>query len=134
MIVRAIDSSSIAKFVNREDNWEAAAEALRAGCVSIDLAVKETGNSLWKRVHRGQLDSKRAKQIFAEFIGSLPFKVADQARLYRPAFDIATSFSITVYDALFLALSREEGLQFVTSDPSQAEVAKKLGVEVQYIP
>ncbi len=132
--MRAIDSSSIAKYLNREDNWEVAAEVLRSGCVSIELAVKETGNSLWKRVHRGHLEPKRAKQIFAEFVGSLPFKVADQAGLYRPAFDIATSYSITVYDALFLALSKREGLQFVTSDPSQAEVAKKLGVEVQYIP
>jgi len=132
--VRAIDSSSIAKYVNREENWELAAEALRGGCVSIELAVKETGNSLWKRVHRGQLDSKRARQIFQEFIGSLPFKIMDQTQFYQAAFEIATSFSTPIYDALFLALSREKGFPLVTSDPSQAEIAKKIGIEVQYIP
>ena len=132
--MRAIDSSSVAKYVNREENWEVAGEALRGGCVSIELAVKETGNSLWKRVHRGQLDSKRARQIFHEFIGSLPFKIIDQGQFYRPAFEIASSFSTPIYDAMFLALSKEKGLPLVTSDPSQAEIARKIGIEVQYIP
>ena len=132
--MKAIDSSSLAKFVNREENWELAAEALRGSCISLELAVKETGNSLWKRVRRGQLDGKRAQRFFAEFVASRPFAIADQAQLYSPAFEIATSFALPIYDALFLALSKEKGLPLVTSDPSQVKAAKQLGVEVQFIP
>ncbi len=131
--MKVIDSSSVAKYVNREENWEPAAEALRSGCVSLELAVKETGNSLWKRFRRGELNDKQAKQFFAEFVASRPFAIADQAELYAPAFEIATSFALPVYDALFLALSKEKRLPLVTSDPSQAEAARKMGLEVQFI-
>ncbi|MDV3244632.1 MAG: type II toxin-antitoxin system VapC family toxin [Nitrososphaerales archaeon] len=131
--MKVIDSSSVAKYVNREENWEPAAEALRGSCVSLELAVKETGNSLWKRFRRGELSDKQAKQFFAEFVASRPFTIADQAELYAPAFEIATSFALPIYDALFLALSKEKSLPLVTSDPSQAEAARKMGLEVQFI-
>lgn len=131
--MKVIDSSSVAKYVNREENWEPAAEALSSSCISLELAVKETGNSLWKRLRRGELDEKLAKQFFEEFVASRPFAIADQAELYAPAFEIATSFAITIYDALFLALSKVKRIPLVTSDPSQAEVAKKMGLEVQFI-
>lgn len=131
--MKVIDSSSVAKYVNREENWEPAAEALSSSCISLELAVKETGNSLWKRLRRGELDEKLAKQFFEEFVASRPFAIADQAELYAPAFEIATSFAIPIYDALFLALSKVKRIPLVTSDPSQAEVAKKMGLEVQFI-
>ena len=133
-MTRVIDSSSLAKFVNREANWEAVEEALRSGCVSLELAVKETGNSLWKRVHRGLLDGKQAQRFFSEFVTSRPFAVAEQNGLYASAFKIGTSSGLPLYDALFLALSKERELPLVTSDPSQAEAARKLGIEVKFIP
>jgi len=132
-VTKAIDSSSVAKLVNREENWEVVEEALRGGCVSLELAVKETGNSLWKRVHRGLLDGKQAGQFFSEFVASRPFAVAPQDELYTSAFEIAASCDLPIYDALFLALSKEKRMALVTSDPSQAEAARKLGVEVQLI-
>lgn len=131
--MKVIDSSSVAKFVNREENWEEVQEALRGGCVSLELSMKETGNSLWKRVHRKVLDSKKAQGAFKEFVSSRPFSVADQQGLYAPAFEIATSLDLPVYDALFLALSREMRIPLVTSDPSQAAAAKKLGLDVEFI-
>ncbi len=131
--MKVIDSSSVAKYVNREENWEPAAEALSSSCISLELAVKETGNSLWKRVRRRELDDKQAKQFFAEFVASRPFAIADQAGLYGSAFEIATAFALPIYDALFLALSKEKRLPLVTSDPAQAEVARKVGLEVQFI-
>ena len=133
-MTRVIDSSSLAKFVNKEANWEAVEEALRGGCVSLELAVKETGNSLWKRVHRGLLDGKQAQRFFSEFVTSRPFAVVEQNGLYASAFKIGTSSDLPLYDALFLALSKERELPLVTSDPSQAEAARKLGIEVKFIP
>jgi len=132
--VKVIDSSSVAKLVNREENSEAVEEALRGGCVSLELCVKETGNSLWKRVHRGLLDPRKAGSVFREFVASRPFAVAEQQDLYASAFKAAVSYDLTVYDALFLALAKEKGLPLVTSDPSQADAAKKMGLEVEFVP
>jgi predicted nucleic acid-binding protein len=131
--VKAIDSSSIAKFVNKEGDWEAAAEELKGGCISLELAVKETGNSIWKRVRMRELEAKQARRLFSEFVGSLPFRVADQGELYASALDMALASSSTLYDALFVALARQQRLQLVTSDASQAETARKFGVEVRLI-
>jgi predicted nucleic acid-binding protein len=132
-VTKAIDSSSIAKFVNREENWDVVEEILRGGCVSLELAVKETGNSLWKRVHRGSLDTEQAKRFFSEFVASRPFALVPQDELYASAFEIATSSGLPIYDALFLALSKEKRIALVTSDLLQAEAARKLGIEVQLV-
>ena len=131
--MKVIDSSSVAKYINRERNWEAAAKALGENCVSLELAVKETGNSLWKRARRGEITYEQAEQAFSEFTVSRPFSVVDQGELYAPAFEIAASLGLPLYDALFLALAKERGLPLVTSDSSQAEAAKKLGVGLQFI-
>ena len=131
--MKVIDSSSIAKLVNREEGWERVQEALADGCVSIELAVKETGNSLWKRVHGGSLEAKQAQGFFSEFVADRPFALADQGVLYDSAFQIATSQRITLYDALFLALSRKRGLGLVTSDTAQAEAARRLGIDVELL-
>ena len=132
--MKVIDSSSIAKLVNREQNWERVEEALSGGCVSLDLAVKETGNSLWVRVHRRLLDDKHARRFFSEFVAARPFVIEGQELLYDSAMEIALTLDITIYDAIFLALAKKKGYPFVTSDPSQAEAAKKLGVVVDLIP
>ena len=131
--MQVIDSSSVAKYVNREPNWEVAARVLTENCVSLELAVEETGNSLWKRVRRGELNDRQAKQLFSEFVAARPFTVADQDPLYGPAIELATSLGLPLYDALFLALAKERGLPLVTSDSSQAEAARKLGLPVQLI-
>lgn len=131
--MKVIDSSSVAKYVNREQNWESAAKILGESCVSLELSMKETGNSLWKRIRRGELNDKQAKQLFSEFVASRPFTIANQAELYVPAMEIATTLVLPFYDALYLALAKTKGLPLVTSDSSQAEAAKKLGLGVQFI-
>ena len=131
--MKAIDSSSVAKYVNREQNWEVAARALGEGCLSLELAVKEIGNSLWKRVGRGEISGDQAKRTLSDFVGALPFRTAEQEELYVPAMEIAATLKLPYYDALFLALARERGLSLVTSDSTQADAARKLGLGVQFI-
>jgi len=132
--VRVIDSSSLAKLINREENWERVEIVLREGCVSLDLAMIETENSLWVRVRRGLLEPRRAQTILHEFVSSRPFELRGQEKFYESAFRIAITSGLTVYDALFLALSKEENATLVTSDHDQSEAASKLGLQVLYIP
>lgn len=131
--MKVIDSSTVAKYVNREPNWEAAAKALGETCVSLELAMKETGNSLWKRARRGEISYKQAGQAFSEFAAARPFTLAGQEELYGSAFEISATLGLALYDSLFLALAKEKGLPLLTSDSVQAEAARKLGLGLQFI-
>ena len=57
----------------------------------------------------------------------------EQAELYARAFEIAIRSSLPIYDALFIALAKARRVPLITSDPSQAEATRKLGVEVELI-
>jgi predicted nucleic acid-binding protein len=71
--VKVIDSSSLSKYVNRETNWDRVRELLREGCTTLELAVKEVGNSLWKRVTRGEVTADTAITTYEDFVNLRPF-------------------------------------------------------------
>jgi len=47
---RVIDSSTIAKFLLKEEGWGKAGEVLMGKPYTLDLAVKEVANTIWRRV------------------------------------------------------------------------------------
>ena len=132
--MKVIDSSSLAKYVNHEENWDKVSEVLREGCISIELIVKEVGNSLWKRVMSKELTADRATAIFRGFIARNPLKLTSQEVLYETAFSLSTRRRMTLYDALFVELAKRLGVTLVTSDSRQAEACREEGVEVAYVP
>ncbi|MBI2184860.1 MAG: type II toxin-antitoxin system VapC family toxin [Thaumarchaeota archaeon] len=131
--MKVIDSSSLAKYVNREENWTRVRDILGDGCVTLDLAVKEVGNSLWKRVVRRDLSADVALSAYSDFVRLKPFKMIGQEDLYVKSFEISARFSMPIYDALFVQLALRLGVKLVTSDKNQAEVSRKLGVDVLYL-
>lgn len=128
-----IDSSALAKYVNREPGWEQASGRLAEGCITLELAVKETANSLWKRVMRKDLNEKIAATALKELVELRPFKVEAQEPLYRAAFRLAVERETTFYDALFVELAIERKLPLVTSDARQAAVALAAGANAVLI-
>jgi predicted nucleic acid-binding protein len=131
--VKVIDSSSLLKFLNREDGWEDVDEELEAGCITIELAIKEAGNGLWKRVKRGEITGNVASKLYNTFLEHLPIKLAEQKELYSDSMELAISNRMTLYDAMFIQLARKLGLPLVTSDREQTDICKKLGVQVRHI-
>ena len=131
--MRVIDSSSLSKYVNREASWKRVEGLLKEGCTTLELALKEVGNSVWKRVVRGELTPDIAISVYKDFVGLRPFKTARQEDLYAKALQISTTWNISLYDALFIELSRELNLELVTSDEKQAEVSEKMGVKTIFI-
>ncbi|MFQ6064326.1 MAG: type II toxin-antitoxin system VapC family toxin [Candidatus Bathyarchaeia archaeon] len=129
-----IDSSSLAKYVNREPGWKKVEDHLRMGVATIPLALKETGNTLWKRVRAGQLTKEFSHQVFEELLELRPFKVLDQETVLSSALEISTEEDIPIYDAIFIALSEKMREAFITSDSKQAEAAKRRKLQVIYIP
>ncbi|MEM3430870.1 MAG: type II toxin-antitoxin system VapC family toxin, partial [Candidatus Bathyarchaeia archaeon] len=79
--MKVIDSSSLSKYVNREANWKEVRKHLEEGCMTLDLAIKEVGNSIWKRVSRGELDPDTAMSLFKDLVILKPFKTASQEDL-----------------------------------------------------
>lgn len=131
--MRVIDSSSLAKYVNREKNWKKVEQILEEGCTSIDLSLKEVGNSLWKRVIGGEISEKQARGTLKEFIALRPFKISSQEVLYDGALGIALDNRLSFYDSLFVELAKQMKVTLVTSDPRQVEISRKSGVETIHI-
>lgn len=129
-----IDSSSLAKYVNREPGWADVEDQLKKGVATIPLALKEIGNTLWKRVRAGQLSKEFSCQVLESLLKLRPFKVLDQETVLSSALNISTEEDIPIYDAIFIALSEKARETLITSDVKQAEVAKRRKLQVIYIP
>ena len=129
-----IDSSSLAKYVNREPGWESVEDQLRRGVATIPLALKEISNTLWKRVREKQLSKEFSCKVLEGLIKLKPFKVLDQETALSTALDISVEENLPIYDAIFIALSEKMREPLITSDVKQAEAAKRRKLQVFYIP
>lgn len=128
------DSSSLAKYVNREPNWKEVESYIKRGVATVPLAFKEISNTLRKRVREGQLDKEFSRKVVTELLRLKPFSVLNQEEVLPDALSIAIEEDVTIYDAVFIAASEKMGESLLTSDARQAEAAKKRNVHVIYIP
>jgi predicted nucleic acid-binding protein len=128
--VRVIDSSALVKYFSREAGWEKVGEVMSEGVVTLDLAIKELSNALWKKVLKGEMNHEIAMRIIKDIVESKPFPIETQERYLLNAFEVAVKGDVTVYDALFIAMAKGKGLELVTCDEKQAEIAEKLGLKV----
>jgi predicted nucleic acid-binding protein len=126
--VKVIDSSALIKYVAKEENWEKVEEHLKEGCVTLDLATKETANALVKKALKNEVTTETAKEI----INYLPkiVRITPQKEHFSKAFEIAIKHKLTIYDALFIALSVNTNMPLLTSDEKQAKASKEYGVAV----
>ncbi len=135
-----VDSSLLAKYVLREEGWEAAREVLASPgrLVTLDLAVKEVLNAIWKHaVLFKSFDAGVAREkaeLLLRLVEGGGVELVDQRIVLRDAFAVALETGLTVYDSLFVALARREGGVLATCDSRQADAASKLGVRVRLIP
>ena len=126
--MKVIDSSTLIKYVAKEENWEKVEEYLKEGCVTLDLATKETANALVKKALKNEVTTETAKEI----INYLPkiVRFTPQKEHFSKAFEIAIKHKLTIYDALFIALSVNTNMPLLTSDEKQAKASKEHGVAV----
>jgi predicted nucleic acid-binding protein len=102
---------------------------LEEGCATLDLAIKEVVNALWRRVMMGGLEESYAEEVLRSFLRSGIVRVEGQDQLFEEALSVAVRRRITVYDSIFIALAKRRGLPLLTSDGRQAEAAEKEGVK-----
>ncbi|MEL9990502.1 MAG: type II toxin-antitoxin system VapC family toxin [Thermoproteus sp.] len=123
-----VDASALVKYLLREEGWELVSNAIRAQPLyTVDHAIKEVANALWKHHARGLADRDVVLKIwraFGRLIEAEAVVVEDERRYVEPALGIALRDGITVYDALYIAQSIEKNAKLLTADMRQAEVAK----------
>ncbi len=113
-----VDASVVVKWYVPEIGSAEASAILARGdpLLAPDLLVAEFGNVLRKKVRRGELDRSEAGEIVAAFLSSSPVTLLGTSAFLRPAFDLATRWQRTVYDALYLAMALAESCALVTAD------------------
>jgi len=126
--VKVIDSSSLIKYIAKEENWEKVEGHIKEGCITLDLAVKETANALVKKAYKGEVDVETAGEIL-NYISRI-IRVTSQKEHFPKALEIAVKHKLPIYDALFIALSANANTPLLTSDEEQAEISRKFGLTV----
>jgi predicted nucleic acid-binding protein len=129
--VKVIDSSALIKYIAKEEGWEKVEEHLKEGCTTLDLVMKETANALVKKVLKKEASIETAKAI----IDQLPriLKIMPQKEHFPKALEIAVKHKLTIYDALFIALSASADTPLLTSDRKQAKASEDYGVTTTLI-
>lgn len=129
-----VDSSSLAKYILREEGWEDVRKHLAGEAYSLTLALAEVSNAIWKHhaVH-GRVSGSEASVMLEALKKMRDVVHFEPTEDYlSDAFEIAVKERIPVYDALYLAQAKRLG-SLLTSDRRQGEVGAKLGIEVKHV-
>ena len=127
--MRVIDSSVLVKYFSREDGWEIARKFIIDGGITLDLALKELGNALWKKSIKKEIEPETIIQILRDIINEKPIIIEPETRYLLEALKYAIKNKITIYDSLFIVLAKNKKLELVTAVRRQAETAKKSGIK-----
>jgi predicted nucleic acid-binding protein len=129
-----VDASVAVKWhVQQSGSREARVVGQGAELFAPDLVLAEIANTLWKYVRIGELSVEIAREMIAK--APEPFAALFPLHpLHSPAFELACNLKHPVYDCIYLALARREGLPLVTADKRLASIARNLaGIEVQLL-
>ena len=120
-----VDSSVALKWFVPEVLTDEAVSLLDAGIelLAPDLLYPEAGNILWKKVGRGEIEPRDARDILAA-LGRVPLSVVSSSLLVEAALEIALAHRRTVYDALYVALAVARDAVFVTADDRLARALR----------
>ncbi len=131
-----IDTSSLIKYLLKEEGWENVSEFLRNSedLVSLEMALIEGANAVWKRYNLYRDISIETTRRILDYLHATKgiIRYENPLQYLSEGEKIALEHKITVYDALYIAQAIKYE-KLATSDDKQGEIAKKLGVEVFYL-
>ena len=121
------------KIITKEPGWEKLEELLRGG-ETLDLALVEVSNAIWKKtVLLGMMryeDSIIALNTVKELLPQL-LVVHKSVDFLQRAMEISLKEKIPIYDSLYIALAEDKGEKLITGDKKQYDVAIKY-VKVEF--
>ena len=126
-----VDASVLASVILCEPGYEELLDYIKH-CYSVDQAVKEVSNAVWKYYVRKLIsldDARRKYEVLRRLVG-VNIKLIDEGEVIDDAFKISLENNITVYDALYIALALRRKAPLASLDKKQRAIALKLGMEV----
>ncbi|HVQ37139.1 MAG TPA: type II toxin-antitoxin system VapC family toxin [Pyrinomonadaceae bacterium] len=82
-----------------------------------DLLLSEVGNIIWKKVRLKELSNKEGLALITSFSRvSERVQIIPSSSLLEPAFEIATAYDRTVYDAMYMSLAVAHSCRLLTAD------------------
>jgi len=134
--VIVIDSSSLVKYLLREEGWRQVEAYLLQGVVSLDHAEKEVLNAVWKHhlVRRiiGRELAVELYNVFKKLVDAKILLIEREEQYLDKAFEIAMNHYLPLYDSLYISQALKWG-KLLTSDVLQKEVAQNMDLEVIYL-
>ena len=112
-----VDASVAAKWSLPEPYSDAAARLLSEDfeLCAPDLLWAEVGNIFWKKWRQGEVTADEAGALLQDF-RRFPVQIFSAEAITGIAWEIASSFSRSFYDSLYLALAVDRACPFVTAD------------------
>jgi len=98
--------------------------------VAPDLLFPETGNTVWKKVQRGELSPAEGQRLVTD-LSVIAVEAIAMRGLLPDAHALALSAGITVYDATYLTLAIRLDTQVIIGDD---RFARRLGDHPQLAP
>jgi predicted nucleic acid-binding protein len=126
---KVIDSSVLTKYLLKEKDWEKIHEILLERPYTLDLAMKEVANAIWKRVFLlKDMDIKRAFMILNDLFDMKLLRVEPQDNYLKLAFEIAINTGTALYDSLFIVQAFSKNAILITADKKQYKTTSELGL------
>ncbi|NJE61557.1 type II toxin-antitoxin system VapC family toxin [Thermococcus sp. 21S7] len=118
-----IDASALVKVVLQEPGWEEV--PTEPHVATLDYALVEGMNAIWKAVRRGELtiEQGKVKVIVLKTLGS-SITLFEAQNFFERGLEIALSENITIYDALYIALAEALKAELLTADERQYYAAR----------
>jgi len=115
--VFVVDASVVIKWFVPEVHSDAARRLLAHShdYIAPDLLFAETGNTIWKKVRRGELSPGDGEQLVAD-VGRAAIETVPCRALAEDAYKLAIATGHTVYDAMYLALAVRLDTRMITAD------------------
>ena len=90
-----------------------------------ELALAEFSQVLWKKEQAGYLSASEVDEIITAFL-ELPLEVFGHIDILSDALSLARHYSLSVYDALFLALAIKSKAELITADKKLQNVYESI--------
>jgi predicted nucleic acid-binding protein len=115
--LHVVDASVVVKWFVPEIHSDVARQMLTTAeqLMSPDLLFPEVGNTVWKKVRRGELAPGLAERLVAD-ITRIGVETVPSRDLLVDAHALAVHTGLTVYDATYLALAIRLDATLVTAD------------------
>lgn len=127
-----IDASVLVKRILLEPGFEEVDRLLNEaveGLVELhvpDLVFKEVGNAIWRHALKGYVKREEASRLLRAVM-ELPLNVhAQDPQLLTRSLEVALASSISIYDAIYIALAERLKAELATYDEVLGRAFKSL--------